>query len=341
MFAASLEAAVSSKFSESRLRPALGYATRDVIKHYRQLHPEVSEAAAASLEADPDRTKPLFFWQLYSILGEERIVKIVQNLYARIASDDEETWLPLAFTEISGWEHHVATQSAFWLDAMGGGRCYHGGEYRLHVHHLHNACQVMTQVGAARWMHHMRLALDESDLGADPRVRATIDNFLHARMEKYADDFSFETGDKVYGSWNSDDWERAEEWERRGPVLKCPVTGKSGQCEAEAKPVFEELRLQFTFDTVEAVQRAMDDQSDRVLAAALAKGWRESDVKRPREVSAVDAAGLQVSSLEEATYPINATIVLVRKKPTTCDTCAGSGFWCASVCFSCAGSGQL
>jgi hypothetical protein len=170
----------------------------------------------------------------------------------------------------------------------------------------------------------------------------TIDDFLHARMEKYADDVSFDTGDKVYGSWNSDDWERTEDWERRGPVLKCPVTGKSGTCEAqEAKPDFEELHLQFTFDTVEAVRAAMADQSERVLAAALTKGWRECDVKAPREISATDAAGVKVSSFTDATYPINATVVLLRKKPVTCGTCAGSGFWCASVCFSCAGSGQL
>merc|ERR1711959_132880 len=74
-------------------------------------------------------------------------MKIVENLYTRIAADAEEPWLPDAFTRISDWDHHVATQAAFWLDAMGRGKCYHGGEYRLQFHHHHNAGHVMTQQG--------------------------------------------------------------------------------------------------------------------------------------------------------------------------------------------------
>jgi len=213
-------------------RPALGYTTRDAIKHYSELHPEVGNEAAKSLEPSRDLTQPLYFWQLYSQLGEDRIIEIVEHLYARIAADEEEPWLPAAFTGIATWEHHVSAQAAFWLDAMGGGKFYHGGEHRLQFHHRHNACHVMTQVGSARWMYHMRLALDESDLGSDPRVRATIDNFLHARMEKYAEQFGYETGDRVYGSWNSDDWTRGKSWDHSGPELRCPVTGRAGQCQA-------------------------------------------------------------------------------------------------------------
>merc|ERR1712232_1357548 len=185
---------------------SMGYATRDVIAHFRKLHPEVPEEEAHNLQANPDTSSPLYFWQLYSLLGQDRIVGIVRNLYTRIYADAEEPWLPHAFTRISGMDHHIATQAAFWLDAMGRGKCYHGGEFRLNFHHQHNAAHVMTQVGAARWMHHMRLALNESDLGPDPRVRATIDVFLQARMEKYAQQHAFQTGDRVYKAWNSEDW---------------------------------------------------------------------------------------------------------------------------------------
>lgn len=213
----------------------MGYVTEAAISHFLKMHPEIPEHEATSLVADRDMSKPLYFWQLYSVLGTDRIVSIVQNLYARIAADKEEPWLPKAFTRISDWDHHVATQAAFWLDAMGKGRYYHGGEGRLHFHHYHNGRHVMTQQGAARWMHHMRLALDESDLGTDPRVRGAIDTFLHARMEKYAAQFGFETGDRVYKGWHSNEWVRTESWELTGPEpndpKRCPITGQVGDCE--------------------------------------------------------------------------------------------------------------
>jgi len=208
---------------------SMGYVTGAAIAHYMEMHPEVPEGEAHSLQANPDVSRPLQFWQLYSVLGTERITKIVKNLYARIEADAEEPWLPAAFTRISGWDHHIATQAAFWFDAMGRGKYYHGGEGRLHCHHQHNAGKVMTQVGAARWMHHMRHALDESELGSDPRVRGTIESFLHTRMEKYAGQFGFQTGDRVYKPWCSDDWVRTASWHQVGPK-PCPVTGQVGTC---------------------------------------------------------------------------------------------------------------
>lgn len=223
---------------------SMGYVTRSAISHFLEMHPEAPKDEALSLHANADTSQPLYFWQLYSVLGTDRIVNIVQKLYARIAADDEEPWLRNAFTRLSDWEHHVATQAAFWLDAMGRGKYYHGGEYRLHFHHQHNACHVMTQVGAARWMHHMRHALDESDLGSDPRVRETIDVFLHTRMEKYAEEFGFQTGDRVYKSWSSDEWVRTGSWRVAGPEpcepKQCPVTGKVGDCEVRARQTSEQ-----------------------------------------------------------------------------------------------------
>lgn len=214
---------------------SMGWATEAAISHFLKLHPEIPDDEARSLVADRDTSKPLYFWQLYSVLGTERIVRIVQNLYSRIAADKEEPWLPNAFTRISDWDHHVATQAAFWLDAMGKGRCYHGGEGRLQFHHHHNARHVMTQQGAARWMHHMRMALDESDLGTDPRVRDCIDAFLHARMEKYAGQFGFQTGDRVYKEWHPNEWLRTQSWKLTGPEpaepKRCPIMGQVGNCE--------------------------------------------------------------------------------------------------------------
>lgn len=219
------------KITQRQLKCSMGYSTAPAIAHFRQFHPEITDADARCLHADTDESKPLYFWQLYSVLGEARIIKIVHNLYMQIAEDDEEVWLRQVFERISDWDHHIATQAAFWLDATGRGRCYHGGEYRLEFHHQHNAREIMTQVGAARWMHHMRHALDKSDLGSDPRVRATIDEFLRVRMEKYAAQHSFETGDRVYKTWHADEWVRTSSWRVSGPEPKfCPVTGQVGEC---------------------------------------------------------------------------------------------------------------
>jgi len=175
-----------------------GYATESCIHAYRA-HYNVDNHAAGDMAADPDTSKPLYFWQLYNVLGQRRIVKLVTNFYTRVYKDDEDAEFKRAFTRISGMNHHIATQAAFWIDAMGGGRAYHGGMYRLEFHHHHNAKQVMTHKGAVRWMLHMRAALDESDLGTDPRVRWVIDDFLFIMMEKYAGQHGFQTGAAVYG----------------------------------------------------------------------------------------------------------------------------------------------
>lgn len=250
---------------------SMGFATEAAIKYFLKMHPEVPREAANSLQADLDRSQPLYFWQLYSVLGTDLIVKIVENLYASIAADIEEPWLPKAFTRISGWDHHVATQAAFWLDAMGRGKCYHGGEGRLEFHHHHNAGHVMTQVGAARWMHHMRLALDKSDLGPDPRVRGTIEEFLQTRMEKYASQFAFQTGDRVYKSWCADDWERTASWHKVGPQAcapkMCPITGQVGNCEMGEKLISE------TSTSASPSRQESAESSSSSSAAAKDAGW--------------------------------------------------------------------
>ena len=108
-------------------------------------------------------------------------------------------WFRDAFTSISGVEHHIATQAAYWIDAFGGGRQYHGGDGRIEFHHHHNAASVMTAAGARRWMHHMSLALnfDIDWSNEDDRVKPCIVVFLLTRMRKYARShgWKFDEGD--------------------------------------------------------------------------------------------------------------------------------------------------
>ena len=144
-----------------------------------------------SLEASNDIRKPIQFWQLYSILGQDRIVGIVSKFYQKVFAD--ENWFSSVFADVGGVNHHIGTQASMWIDVMGGGPYYHGAEYRLSFHHTHNAHQLMDQKGAKRWVQLMKEALDTSQhlMADDPRVRPSLNTFLTHFFAKYATDFGF------------------------------------------------------------------------------------------------------------------------------------------------------
>ena len=175
-------------------RESQGYSTKDGRLQYLVEH-GISDSNAktisSSVEADMDRSKPLYFWQLYSLIGHEPIIEIVKDFYKRVYADDEESWFRNAFSRIGGVEYHVQAQAMYWIDAFGGGKVYHGGSYRLSFHHHHNASEVMNAIGARRWMHHMRGAL-ESQKFEDPRVLPCIVDFLSTKMKTYAKEHEWE-----------------------------------------------------------------------------------------------------------------------------------------------------
>ncbi len=90
-----------------------------------------------------------------------------------------------------------------WLDVMGAGRFYHGGDFRLNFHHTHNAIQLMNEKGAKRWVKLMVETLDDSQIHmtSDPRVRLSINTFLTHFVGKYADEFNFENRE-TFGDTN-------------------------------------------------------------------------------------------------------------------------------------------
>jgi len=149
-------------------------------------------ADVLSLTAPSDTSKPIQFWQLYSVLGQDPIVEIVHRFYQRVF--EQEDWFKSVFERVGGINHHVNTQASMWIDVMGGGPYYHGAEYRLNFHHTHNAMQLMNDKGADLWSRLMLETLDASShvMTDDPRVRISINTFLSFFMGKYADDFQFE-----------------------------------------------------------------------------------------------------------------------------------------------------
>ncbi|CAM9607584.1 unnamed protein product, partial [Ectocarpus fasciculatus] len=142
-----------------------------------------------SLIADSNLSTPVYYWQLFSILGVDRIKALITTFYNRVYADTKEHWFRSSFERISGVEHHISTQTAFWVDAFGGGQYYRGGDGRLNFHHHTNAASVMNERGAKRWMYHMRLALKEHAKEfetLDSRLLPCIVDFLKTKMYKYS-----------------------------------------------------------------------------------------------------------------------------------------------------------
>ena len=152
-----------------------------------------ADTISNSLVADLDTQKPLYYWQLFSLLGQDRIHAMVKTFYKHVYADKEAPWFREAFEAVSTMEHHITTQTQFWCDAMGGGKYYHGGDYRLKFHHTNNADAVMNAKGAQRWMYHMRRAVAENEQNpkasfakVDPRILPCLKDFLHTKVMKYA-----------------------------------------------------------------------------------------------------------------------------------------------------------
>ena len=103
-----------------------------------------------SLQASHDPQMPIQFWQLFSVLGPEPIVGIVAEFYQRVF--DDEPWFTSVFAQVGNLNHHISTQVSMWLDVMGGRPYYHGAEFRLNFHHVHNAHSLMNEKGARRWV---------------------------------------------------------------------------------------------------------------------------------------------------------------------------------------------
>ena len=127
---------------------------------------------------------------LYSILGEERIHNFIQTFYINIFNDSSD--LSNMFKKLGTIEYHIFGQQNFWLDIMGGGKKYAGGEFRLKRHHDY-AKDIMNKRGATQWLNHMETVLNNqlTDLTDDFRVKNCIIDFIHFFMKKYAEQYNF------------------------------------------------------------------------------------------------------------------------------------------------------
>eukprot|EP00283_Hemiselmis_rufescens_P003221 CAMPEP_0173431114 /NCGR_PEP_ID=MMETSP1357-20121228/9347_1 /TAXON_ID=77926 /ORGANISM="Hemiselmis rufescens, Strain PCC563" /LENGTH=304 /DNA_ID=CAMNT_0014395553 /DNA_START=34 /DNA_END=948 /DNA_ORIENTATION=- len=190
----SLEQPASAKkkqfFGKGPFPTHQGYVTENARMYWCEERLGTFEGVPEELDAVTDYEKPLYHWQLFSVLGEARILALVTAFYDYVYSDPN-AWFRKAFTEATSKEMAIFSQSTFWLDAFGGGMKYPGGYHRSRNKHGFIK-EHMTTKAAVRWIELMRLTLDNADLGPDPRVRGVLEDFVEVHMLKYASQFGFD-----------------------------------------------------------------------------------------------------------------------------------------------------
>ena len=166
-----------------------GFTTKKLREEFMKLYNITPNPHVVTLDAKENPTDRLYFWQLYSILGEDEITEIITTFYQDVMSDQRDDLFRNTFKDSGTLEHHVSKQANFWIDVTGGGKRYPGGEARLEVHH-DNAKIIMTHRGAARWLYHMKNALKSRNFH-DPRIAPCINDFVNFFMYKYGKTYGF------------------------------------------------------------------------------------------------------------------------------------------------------
>jgi Bacterial-like globin len=127
--------------------PSRGFTTDETRREYLETKGIEDCSTALTLEADTDRSKPLYYWQLYSLLGTRPIYDICATFYDRVFDDESAIWFKDVFDAAGSKQYHINAQAAYWVDAFGGGRRYPGGNRRLTLHHMYNAAPIMNGEG--------------------------------------------------------------------------------------------------------------------------------------------------------------------------------------------------
>ena len=175
--------------------PTTGYMTEMLKKEFLNLRvrPEKHNLKCVqSLNYKDNNSDELYFWQLYSLLGENKIDFFITNFYKRIFDDYDEKKFMETFKELGNIKKHIHDQTIFWMDCMGGGKLYKGGEKKLYFHHK-IAQDIMNEKGAVRWLYHMKNTIYDENLylGEDIRIQPCIVEYVNFFMEKYGNQFNF------------------------------------------------------------------------------------------------------------------------------------------------------
>ena len=95
-----------------------GYATKrgrvDWLKAHGITEKSAADNISKSLQPDMDPAAPLYYWQLFALLGPDSVEALIRDFYTRVFADKEDLFFRQAFVQISGVEHHIRTQTLFW-----------------------------------------------------------------------------------------------------------------------------------------------------------------------------------------------------------------------------------
>ena len=150
-----------------------------------------------SLQAHNDQSKPIYFWQLYSVIGSDCIRDIVTQFYNNVFQDNKNIWFSSEFKDGGTLDHHIQRQTLFWLDVMGGGKHYKGGKLMLHNHHK-LVESIMNKKGADLWIEHMNNAiqtiLNKTSFNQlyQQKIKTSLHEFIFFLMTDYSKEFSFQ-----------------------------------------------------------------------------------------------------------------------------------------------------
>jgi len=191
---------MTSHFNYPRFTPSEGNLTILIQKEYISNSIKngnlpggaLSDNKITSFIASNNIEDSIYFWQLYSIIGESPLKELIQTFYENVFNDDEEPLFRDEFVDLGDIDYHVDGQLRFWLDVMGGGKRYTGGEKKLHLKHK-LVKNIMTTGGANRWMKHMKdsLVIFKKIKKLDTRIIDCIDDFLNFFITKYSIEFDF------------------------------------------------------------------------------------------------------------------------------------------------------
>ena len=176
--------------------PSYGNLTKKIRKIYLNYlikNNKIKKVTKEILSLKASSTDKLYFWQLYSILGEDIITDIITKFYTRIFNDNVNIEFSQVFKDTGSIEYHIMGQKRFWLDAMGGGEFYKNGKKKVYQHHV-IVKNIMTYEGSILWLYHMYSVLDTyTELHKDNRVVPCIKEFLIFFMKKYSKQFKFKS----------------------------------------------------------------------------------------------------------------------------------------------------
>ena len=179
--------------------PKLGYLTlkyrKEFLKSKFNRYDFNESCHKIRLVASNNKESPLYFWQLYSILGYDNILLIIKTFYSYIFDEIDKTkiWFKINFEESGPINYHIKGQFKLWLDLMGGGS-YYERETNLNLYH-NLVKEIMTKKGSDMWLYYMDITLKELSgnicFNFDERIIPCIYEFIYFFMNKYADEFLF------------------------------------------------------------------------------------------------------------------------------------------------------